>query len=125
MLFRLLAAVALLSSVSAQSILFEHATVIDATGAPPRVDVSVVIADGRIVSVGKGMEAPAGAQVIDATGKFLIPGLWDMHVHLDPEGKALPVLLANGITGIREMYSGIPIVTLAAWRARPVPLRAR
>jgi len=42
-----------------------------------------------------------------------------MHFHLDPEGKALPTLVANGITGIREMYSGIPIATLAAWRARP------
>ena len=60
-----------------------------------------------------------GARVIDATGKFLIPGLWDMHMHLDPEGKMLRVLVANGITGIREMYSGIPIATLGAWRARP------
>ena len=42
-----------------------------------------------------------------------------MHVHLDPQGNALRVLVANGITGIREMYSGIPIATLGAWRARP------
>ena len=119
MLFRLLAAVALLSSVSGQSILFEHASVIDATGSPPRVDVSVAIADGRIISIGKGLEAPPGARVIDATGKFLIPGLWDMHVHLDPQGNALRMLVSSGITGIREMYSGISIATLAAWRARP------
>jgi cytosine/adenosine deaminase-related metal-dependent hydrolase len=106
-----------------QSIVFEHATVIDATGAPPREDVSVAIADGRIVSIeksaiGKGIQPPAGARVIDATGKFLIPGLWDMHVHLDPQGNSLRALVANGITGVREMYSGIPIATLAAWRAR-------
>jgi imidazolonepropionase-like amidohydrolase len=42
-----------------------------------------------------------------------------MHVHLDPEGKALGVFAANGITGVREMYSGIPVATLKAWSARP------
>ncbi len=100
-------------------------TVIDATDAPPRADVSVVIAEGRIVSIeksaaiGKGIQPTPGARVIDATGKFLIPGLWDMHMHLDPQGNALRALVANGITGIREMYSGIPIATLAAWRERP------
>ena len=102
-----------------QGIVFEHATVIDATGAPPRTDVSVAIAGGRIVAIEKNIQPPPGARVIDATGKFLIPGLWDMHMHLDPEGKTLRVLVANGITGIREMYSGIPIATLGAWRARP------
>ena len=42
-----------------------------------------------------------------------------MHFHLDPQGSSLHTLAANGITGIREMYSRIPIATLAAWRARP------
>ena len=72
-----------------------------------------------IAGIAKDIQASPGARVIDATGKFLIPGLWDMHVHLDPEGNALRTLVANGITGIREMYSGIPIATLGAWRARP------
>jgi hypothetical protein len=85
----------------------------------PRADVSVFIADGRIASIGKNIQAPAGARIVDASGKFLIPGLWDMHVHLDSSGSALPRLVANGITGIREMYSGIPIATLASWRERP------
>ena len=58
-------------------------------------------------------------RVIDATGQFLIPGLWNMHVHLDPQGNELHTLVANGITGIREMYTGIPIATLSAWRMRP------
>jgi hypothetical protein len=60
-----------------------------------------------------------GARVIDATGQFLIPGLWDMHFHLDLQGSTLHALAANGITGIREMYSQIPIATLGAWRTRP------
>ena len=42
-----------------------------------------------------------------------------MHVHLDASGSAIPALVASGITGIREMYSGIPIATLASWRTRP------
>jgi hypothetical protein len=103
----------------AQDIVFEHATVIDATGAPPRQDVSVALAAGRIVSIAKDVKPAPGTRLIDATGKFLIPGLWDMHVHLDPQGNALRALAASGVTGIREMYSGIPIATLAAWRARP------
>jgi hypothetical protein len=41
-----------------------------------------------------------------------------MHVHLDPQGNELRTLAANGITGIREMFSGIPIATLGAWRTR-------
>ena len=65
------------------------------------------------------MKPAPGVVVIDATGEFLIPGLWDMHVHLDAQGSELRTLAANGITGIREMYSAIPIATLSAWRARP------
>jgi hypothetical protein len=99
-------------------IVFEHATVIDGTGAPPRKDVTVAIAAGRIVSVGQIVQPPAGARVIDASGQFLIPGLWDMHVHLDAQGNELRTLVKNGITGIREMYSGIPIATLDAWLER-------
>jgi len=81
--------------------------------------VSVAIADGRITGIAKNIPPATGTRVIDATGKFLIPGLWDMHVHLDASGSALPALVASGITGIREMYSGIPIATLASWRTRP------
>lgn len=80
-----------------------------------------MIADGRIAAVQESdaAEAPRGARVIDGSGKFLIPGLWDMHVHLDPQGRNMAALVAKGITGIREMYSGIPIATLREWGARP------
>ena len=95
---------------------------IDGTGAPPRKNVTVTIGGGRILSVdrtgGTSVKPGPGTRVIDATGDFLIPGLWDMHVHLDPQGNELRILATNGITGIREMYSGIPIATLGAWRMR-------
>ncbi len=120
---RLLAYAALLpavflSNIVAQDIVIEHATVIDGTGAPPRKNVTVAITDGRILSIGANVKPAPGATVVDATGQFLIPGLWDMHFHLDPQGSSLHTLAANGITGIREMYSRIPIATLQQWRAR-------
>jgi imidazolonepropionase-like amidohydrolase len=93
-----------LAQSAAPEIVIEHATVIDGTGAPPRKDVTVVIGDGRIISIGPSVKPAANTRVIDATGEFLIPGLWDMHFHLDSQGSALHTLAANGITGIREMY---------------------
>ena len=65
-----------------ESLVFTHVTVIDATGASPRPDMTVMITGNRIRAITKtAVSIPKEAQVIDATGKFLIPGLWDMHVH--------------------------------------------
>lgn len=48
------------------------------------------------------MRAPAGARVIDAAGRYLMPALWDMHTHpMQPE--ALSLLVANGVDGVRIM----------------------
>jgi hypothetical protein len=82
---------------------FTHVTVIDATGAPPKPDMTVVITGDSITAIGKTgkLSIPPGAQVVDATGKFLIPGLWDMHAHGFEQ--VFPLLIANGITGIRFM----------------------
>src|SRR5207245_1586567 len=89
-----------------------HVTVIDATGAPAQPDQTVVIKDGRIVALGKSNDilAPAGAETVDGTGKFLIPGLWDMHAHIaaaNPAGARdyLALYLASGVTGVREMHA--------------------
>src|SRR6266446_548801 len=91
-------------------LVFTHATVIDATGAPARRDMSIVIVDGRITTLGKTgkVRVPADAQIKDATGKFLIPGLCDMHIHsggYENGKKYFPRLIANGITGVRDMGS--------------------
>jgi imidazolonepropionase-like amidohydrolase len=89
-----------------------HVTLIDATGSVPKPDVTVVVADQKIQSIAPSATAqvPSNAQVIDATGKFLIPGLTDFHLHLtgagEPTGSReffLPLLLANGITTVRDM----------------------
>jgi imidazolonepropionase-like amidohydrolase len=89
-----------------------HVTVIDMTGAPPLADQTVVIEKQRIATIGpsSAVAIPGGAQTLDARGKFLIPGLSDMHIHLtaagEPDGSRklmLPLLLANGITSVRDM----------------------
>jgi hypothetical protein len=105
--------------VSAQSVLIQHATVVDATGAAPKVDFSVLIRDGRIASVARKVEPPVGATVINARGKFLIPGLWDMHVHITDPRVQFPLLVANGVIGVREMYSAVSIYTQREWSRLP------
>src|SRR3989442_15480701 len=84
-------------------------TVIDGTGAPRRSNLTVVIAAGRIRTLGKAGEVsvPEGAQVVDSTGKFLIPGLWDMHVHTGSKEIFFPLFLANGVTGVPDMGGGL------------------
>ena len=73
------------------------------------------------VSYSAHFQSPARARVIDGKGQFLIPGLWDMHVHCAfgdwfPGGRdvILPLLIANGVTGARDMGGEIPV--LFAWR---------
>lgn len=91
-------------------LVFTHVAVIDATGAPVKPDMTVAVSGNRIVALGKTgkVRIPAGAQVVDATGKFIIPGLWDMHAHLSYYGEAaLPLLVANGVTGVRDMGGGL------------------
>ncbi|MFQ5925849.1 MAG: amidohydrolase family protein [Terriglobia bacterium] len=92
-----------------KSLVFTHLTVIDATGAPAQPDTTVVITGDRISALSKTgkVTVPKDAQVVDATGKFLIPGLWDMHVHtLWQETLTetfFPLFIANGVTGVRDM----------------------
>jgi imidazolonepropionase-like amidohydrolase len=92
--------------------------VVDGRSSTPLVDQTVVIEGSRITAEGpaSSTQIPAGAQVIDARGKFLIPGLWDMHVHtVMPGGReALPLYIANGVTGVRDMAG--EWATLTQWR---------
>lgn len=115
-LFGLLVSVSCLAP--AQSLIIKNVTVIDATGAAPRKKMSVGIAVSRITAIQKKLKTARGIQVIDAKGKFLIPGLWDMHIHLGTPDIFFPLLVANGITGVREMFDGIPMETIRQWRAR-------
>jgi imidazolonepropionase-like amidohydrolase len=111
--------VAIVPSASAQpAIAFTHVGVIDGTDSIARLDQTVVIRGMRISVVGPSPSTalPSGARVIDARGKFLIPGLWDMHVHTSIIGgrALLPLYVANGVTGVRDMAGDWD--TLTKWR---------
>ncbi|MEU4251236.1 amidohydrolase family protein [Amycolatopsis sp. NPDC026612] len=82
------------------------ATVVDGTDGPARPDFAVVLVGDRIAWVGPAAEVPrcGSARVVDGRGRYLVPGLWDMHTHgIDLEQVWPPLFLANGVTGIREM----------------------
>ena len=90
--------------------------VVDPAAATVATDRTVVIQDGRIVSVGTGA-APRNAEIVDGRNRFLIPGLWDMHVHLSyARASALPALVANGVTGVRDI--GSHLSEIDRWRGQ-------
>jgi imidazolonepropionase-like amidohydrolase len=86
-----------------------HANLVDVTQGVVIPDQTVLTRGDRILEIGPSMEveAPAGATVVDAAGGYLMPGLWDMHVHALWEEKVarvfLPLFVANGGTGVRDM----------------------
>jgi hypothetical protein len=128
--FRILPAIAAAAvyaqpPASTAALAITHVNVIDATGAPPQADMTVIVRDKRIVAVGPSdaVHPPADARIVAARGKFLIPGLWDMHVHevfgdwLPRDEKVvLPLFVANGITGVRDMGGDLEVLTV--WRAQ-------
>jgi imidazolonepropionase-like amidohydrolase len=130
MLFRLfLALVTFTSSVAAQGspgvttqaligpIYLTHVTLIDTVAGRELRDRTVVISGDRIseVTASNRIKVPSDAQVLEGKGKYLIPGLWDMHVHaLFPErvGSMFPMFVANGVLGIRDMGTSMPLADI-------------
>jgi imidazolonepropionase-like amidohydrolase len=118
-----LASAALAQTNPPEPIIIAHVTIINPGTASVQRDMTVVLIGARITSVAP--TKPAGREkisnVIDGTGQFLIPGLWDMHVHSAfgdwfPGGRdiILPLFIANGVTGVRDMGGDIPV--LFSWR---------
>jgi imidazolonepropionase-like amidohydrolase len=100
-------------------LVLSHVGVIDVAAGRVRPEMTVIIATDRIAAVGPSgsVSTPGNALVVDATGKFLIPGLWDAHYHLAQEFSAnwarevsLPLLVANGITGVRDMGGDFELI---------------
>ncbi len=92
-------------------------TVVDGTGAPPRPHRTVLVSEGRIVAIhdARAWSPPEQTRVIEGRGRYLIPGLWDMHVHLSMgEPSLLPVFLAYGVTAVRDLGGDFPAVR--AWQ---------
>ncbi len=102
---------------SSKFLVLTHVTIIDMTGRAPKSNMTIVIAGDRIRTLGRTgqVRVPRGAQVINARGKFLIPGLWDMHVHITETAGTFPLFIANGVLGVRDM--GGRAEDLFRWRA--------
>ena len=101
-------------NAQSQALVLRNVTLIDGTGGAAGPGMTVVVTGNRITAVGRNAAAPAGAQVVDGTGKFLIPGLWDMHLHLRGDSRVPRfttygevLLIANGVTSARVM-AGLP-----------------
>jgi len=91
----------LVPALTAQTLAIVDCTLIDPVHGTATPHSTVVITGDRIAST---IRIPAGARTIRASGKFVIPGLWDMHVHVgEIEEDWFPLYLANGVTGLREM----------------------
>lgn len=98
-----------LLKLNAQDLVIVNATLIDCTGNKVKPNMTVHITDGIITSIEKFSRKNYGGNIrkIDATGKFLIPGLWDTHAHCINDSMFLPLMLANGVTSVRDMYNNL------------------
>lgn len=120
-LIRSMAGISLLDAGSASAAAVQTAitrvTVIDGTGSV-LPDQNVLLEGERIKSIApaSSLPLPAGTKIVAGSGRFLIPGLWDCHAHLSYyKASALPVMLANGVTALRDM--GGALSELDRWRA--------
>jgi imidazolonepropionase-like amidohydrolase len=104
-------------------LVLQNATVVDVRTGTLQAEQTVVLERNRILSVGpsKSAKYPRNAASVNCHGLYVIPGLWDMHVHLvfgdwfpDAQEISLPLFVANGVTGVRDMGSELDIVQ--GWR---------
>jgi hypothetical protein len=101
------------SRLSPPALVFTHVTVIDTVNLSVEPDMTVVIRGDHITEIGKAAQTKVStsAQVVDGGGRFLIPGLWDMHVHTfrhNPRSTNtwyFPLFIANGVTGVRDLWT--------------------
>jgi hypothetical protein len=115
-----------------RTVAIQSVTVVDVADGSLRADHTVLIAGNRIVDVGPAtvVRVPDDADVLDAAGGYLIPGLWDMHVHsianvaLDMRVRSVaamdwhfPLFLAWGVTGVRNMNDGTGDLSLELTRS--------
>jgi imidazolonepropionase-like amidohydrolase len=96
----------------APTLAISGATLIDGAGGPPVPDATVVVQSGRIVAAGPSLQVsvPKGAEVVNAGGKFLLPGLWDMHAHFN-QVEWGPIYLAAGATTVRDCANEFEFIT--------------
>ena len=103
------------SAATLTQIAITDVTIIDVHDGSAKREMTVLISGNRITAVGSSKEIPIPKQVrvIDGRGRFLIPGLWDMHVHSDGDEHALRMMVDWGITGARDMGGDLTKLTEA------------
>ncbi|MBV8858856.1 MAG: amidohydrolase family protein [Acidobacteria bacterium] len=94
------------------ALVITNANVIDGTGRAPVQDAVVVIEGGRITAVGPraSVKIPKGARLFDAQGRYVLPGLWEMHAHFE-QVEWGPVYLAAGVTTVRDVGNEFEFMT--------------
>ena len=99
------------------SIAITNVTLVDVASGAREAAVTVVTKAGLIADIGRGISIPREMVRVDGAGKFLIPGLWDMHSHHQATGgEALDLFLASGVVGTRDMGADLEFI---------LPLRER
>ena len=94
-----------------QPLAITRVNVIDVVDGRAVPNNTVTIRGNTIAGVVQNGAPPAGAQIVDGQGRFLIPGLWDMHAHMEATGESsLQLYVANGVTGIRDMGSALDFI---------------
>src|SRR5260370_488309 len=111
---RLLIGAFFFASIATCDLLIRDATVIDVSKGTRLHKSSILIQGDKITAVGAGLTAPKHTPVIEAAGKYVIPGMWDMHVQLRGR-EQLSLYLAYGVTGVRDM--GSELARVKTWRA--------
>ena len=107
----LLGVTATLVTAQTRTIAITRVNVVDVVGGRIVPNSTVTISGDIILSVTQNRDAPANARVVEGQGKFIIPGLWDMHAHIQGSGEAwLQLYVANGVTGIRDMGADLDFI---------------
>jgi Amidohydrolase family len=119
--FALSSAVAAAQSIPAPEMVIRDVTVVNVATGEELHERTVHIQGSRIVSVGPSQQnGPPTQDAIDAHGGYLIPGLWDMHIHIH-DTEELPLYVANGVTGVRLMAGDQKSAALRAELSRVTP----
>lgn len=101
-----------------QTLVIKNATIVDVHSGKLKPNQSIVVTNNKITKIEHSdkVSIPDKAQSFDATGQYIIPGLWDMHVHLSTQNSeheyAFPLLLDNGVTGVRDMGAALENIDL-------------
>jgi imidazolonepropionase-like amidohydrolase len=107
---------------AASAVVVKNGNLFDSESGTMKPNMTVVIRDGRITEVGPAasVQSPAGANVIDATGKTIMPGMWEMHTHLQTDNQSAGSLvqLAQGLTTVRDMAADFDVATSQRDRER-------